>query len=131
MNIIRHIPMFLYLLIFSNIAAFSNILDVIIIEYQLISGAVLKFSVDHLLISIGVIGLYIEIFKSTRSTTTSIIDHALSMVVFVIFLIEFITVKSTGTASFLILTLMSMFDVVAGFTVSISSARRDIGIVRD
>jgi hypothetical protein len=52
------------------------------------------------------------------------------MLVFVIFLIEYITVKPLGTASFLILTIMSMTDVIAGFTVSISAARRDITVER-
>jgi hypothetical protein len=41
-------------------------------------------------------------------------------------LILFITVKEAGSASFLILTLMSLLDVLAGFLVSLASARRDI-----
>ena len=56
---------------------------------------------------------------------SSVIDHALSMAVFVIFLVEFLVVKGCGTSTFFILGLMSLVDVIAGFTVSIAGARRD------
>jgi hypothetical protein len=45
---------------------------------------------------------------------------------FVGFLIEFLVVKWVGIISFLILTVMSLFDVLVGFTVTISPARRNI-----
>jgi len=75
--------------------------------------------------------LYFEILKATRYSSGAIIDHALSMVVFVIFLVEFIVVPGAGTATFMILTLMALLDVVAGFTVTISTARRDIAFGGD
>jgi hypothetical protein len=46
---------------------------------------------------------------------------------FLAFLIIFLTVKDAGSSTFLILTLMSLLDVVGGFTVTISTARRDWG----
>jgi hypothetical protein len=33
-----------------------------------------------------------------------------------------------GSATFLILTLLALVDVIAGFTVSLATARRDISI---
>ena len=68
-----------------------------------------------------------EIFKATRTSMASVIDHTLSTLVFVAFIIEFVLVKGAGTSTFLILGLMSLFDVIAGFTVTIVAARRDIG----
>jgi hypothetical protein len=82
---------------------------------------------SDLLIILGVIFLYVEIFKSTRTGTTSIIEHGISMGTFLAFLIIFLTVKDAGSSTFLILTLMSLLDVVGGFTVTISTARRDWG----
>ncbi|MEO5345462.1 MAG: hypothetical protein H7834_03670 [Magnetococcus sp. YQC-9] len=98
-----------------------------VLSFLLSSGAQLTFTVADILIMLGVVSLYIEIFKATRSGTESIVDHLLSMVVFVCFLIEFLIFKPAGSTLFLTITLMSLLDVVAGFTVTISTARRDIG----
>ncbi|MBF0165584.1 MAG: hypothetical protein HQM01_13970 [Magnetococcales bacterium] len=98
-----------------------------LISVVLSSGAQLTFTVADILIMLGVVSLYVEIFKATRSGTESIVDHLLSMIVFVCFLIEFLIYKPAGTILFLTITLMSLLDVVAGFTVTISTARRDIG----
>lgn len=134
MKVFKYIPLFFYLLIIYNILIFSggdntqNILDLTLIEAQLISGAMFILDVNELLIIFGIISLCIEVFKSTRTSVVSVIDHSLSMLVFVAFLVEFIVVKNAGTSSFLILTLMALFDVVTGFTVTISSARRDLSV---
>jgi hypothetical protein len=39
-------------------------------------------------------------------------------------------VRQTGTTTFLMITAMAAIDVVAGFTVSIVAARRDLEIER-
>ena len=55
-------------------------------------------------------------------------DHALSMTLFVIALLEFLLVPACGTSVFLIVTALTLIDVIAGFAVSLSTARRDIAI---
>ncbi len=50
------------------------------------------------------------------------------MLLFVACLVEFIILPGFGTSVFLLLTLMCFIDVVAGFTVTISTARRDFGV---
>lgn len=92
------------------------------------SGATLTITWNILFILAGICILYLEILKSTRTSYLAVIDHLLSLVVFVIFLIEFIVLKEMGSATFLILTLLSLIDVIAGFTVTLSAARRDIAI---
>lgn len=81
---------------------------------------------SDIFVMFGVIILYFEILKATRYSRSTIIDHVGSMIVFVICLIEFIVVAGAGTSTFMILTMMSLLDVVAGFTVTIATARRDI-----
>jgi hypothetical protein len=56
------------------------------------------------------------------------VDHALSMALFIICLLEFIIIARFGNSTFFIITLICLLDVVAGFTVTISTARRDFGI---
>ena len=46
---------------------------------------------------------------------------------FVVALVELITVPRLGNGVFLVIVLTTLIDVIAGFTVTISSARRDFG----
>ncbi len=133
MKIIRNIPFFLYLLIAYNIIAFypndpetGTLFNQVLFEFKLMSEAIFVMDVNTLLIFIGLHALYFEILRSTRSSVSTIISHMLSLIVFIIFLVEFIVVKQAGTACFLILTFMSLLVIISGYTVSISSARRDI-----
>jgi hypothetical protein len=52
----------------------------------------------------------------------------LSTATFIIALIVFLLVQAFGTPAFLMLTLMALVDVVAGYTVSIFAARRDFSV---
>ena len=66
-------------------------------------------------------GSCIEGGKEVKGSSPSV-----PMFDFVGFLIELLVVKWVDTISFLILTVMSLFDVLVGFTVTIPSARRNI-----
>lgn len=81
---------------------------------------------SDLLLLFAAIMLYFELFKSTRTDTNAIVEHILSLLVFVVFLVSFLTIKPCGTSTFLLATLMSLIDVIAGFTITISTARRDL-----
>lgn len=133
MKYLRHIPFLAFLLVFYNFLAFSNpdqnsALNFVWLDTLLVSGAVLRMTISDLIIMLGVVSLYIEIYKSTTPTDYTILDHVLSMIVFVIFLIEFLVFPQVGQPAFLILTLMSFLDVIAGFTVTIVSARKDVSV---
>lgn len=94
------------------------------------SGAVFSLNPNEILILVALFLLFFEIFKSTRASDTSIVEHILSLFIFLIFLMEFIFWGRLTCASFLIVGCMSLLDVVAGFTISITAARRDIGIAK-
>lgn len=135
MKFIRYIPIFALPLILYNALVFSSQEELtVILNYDLfgpitlISGAVLVVDVKSLLLIISLFLLFLEIVKATRTSEAQIIDHAMSMLIFVIYLVEFIVVAKCGTMTFVILTAMSLTDVIAGFTVSLSTARRDIAI---
>jgi hypothetical protein len=128
----RAIPLFVLPLIAYNLLMLTGdvqtTLSSELFSVNLISGALWQFSVHDAFIVAGVLILYFEIFKSTRTGISSVLDHTLSTVVFVVFLVEFLTVAACGTSTFFILGLMAMIDVIAGFTVSIVAARRDFGV---
>ena len=95
------------------------------------SGTKLILTAGDVSILVGLVFLYFEILKSTRTGNSSILDHVLSLTLFVITLLEFLLSAVAGNAPFLIISLMMFVDVIAGFTVSISVARRDVGFSRD
>jgi O-antigen ligase len=86
-----------------------------------------RLTVGELIILAGISLLFLEIIKASRSRRAGV-DHALSMVLFVVALLEFLLVPACGTSGFLIITALALIDVIAGFAVSLSTARRDIAI---
>lgn len=133
MRLILSLPLFLYVLIAANVVMMSgpeeeSLLNVILFDFYLPSTRTVYITVSDSFILVSVFFLYIETFKATRTSVVSIIDHAVSLLVFVIFLIEFITVKRLGNPTFLIMTIASLMDVVMGFTVTISTAKRDFNM---
>ena len=101
-----------------------------IFKVTLPSSAIWEFGVRDLFLVLGLFLLYLEILKSTRTGRGQIIEHIVSMLIFVGCLLLFLLVRQTGTTTFLLITVMSAVDVIAGFTVSIVSARRDMEIER-
>lgn len=83
-------------------------------------------TLSDLLLLAGLVVLFIELLKSTTSRRTAIVNHALSMLLFVVCLVEFLLAPAFATSAFFLLTIMVLLDVLAGFIVTIVSARRDI-----
>lgn len=79
-----------------------------------------------LLLSIAV--LFMEILKSTSTGTATIMNHAFSMILFIVCLIAFLLHENFATSVFFIITIMALLDVLAGVVVTIVSARRDFGV---
>ena len=95
---------------------------------NMVSGAPWQFQLGHLMLTIGLVLLFVEILKATRVGSLSILDHLLSTVVLIIFLVEFLLVPAASTSVFFLLMLMTLIDVMAGFSVSIRSATRDVSL---
>ena len=99
-----------------------------IISLSMMSGAEWTMSLGDLLIVVALVLLFIEVLKATRTGPMSVIDHMLSMCVFIAFLVEFLLVRDAATQVFFILMVIAFIDVIAGFAVSIRSASRDVSI---
>jgi hypothetical protein len=83
-------------------------------------------SFGDLLILLSLILLFVELLKSTSTGTAAIFNHALSMLVFIICLVEFLLHPAFATSVFFIIMIMSLLDVLAGVVVTIIAARRDV-----
>ena len=81
-----------------------------------------------LVLLIAFIALFIEIVKSARISNIALFDHGLSILVFIICLVEFILVPQAATSLFFFIMFTALIDVVGGFSVGLSAARRDLGV---
>ncbi|WP_300527129.1 hypothetical protein [Maricaulis sp.] len=99
----------------------------VIFSLPMVNGE-LDLSKGDVLIILGMVMLFIELIKSAGSGTATILNHGLSMGVFVICMVLFLLVGNFGTAPFFLITLMALMDTVAGFVVTIVSARRDLAV---
>jgi hypothetical protein len=100
------------------------------VSLKMFSGDSWKFSFGDLLILVSLMLLFVEVVKATRTTANEIINHGLSLLVFVVALIEFITLKGFATSPFFFIMAMTLFDVIAGYTISIVAAEHDLGLGR-
>lgn len=95
---------------------------------HMVSGADWAMSASDLLIALAILLLAGEVIKSTRIGVRTIVDHSLSLVVFLGMLVEFLLVKQTATGTFFVLLVISFVDVIAGFAVTLRSAQRDLTV---
>ena len=100
----------------------------VIFSFNMMSGGVFSMTLGDLMVVIGLLFFFIEIVKSTRTSNASILDHLLSTFVFVAFLVEFLLVKGAAHSVFFILMVIALVDVLAGFSVSIRAAGRDVNL---
>ena len=95
---------------------------------RIISGGEWGIAFGDMLIALSILLLFVEILKSTRIGTRGIIDHMLSMLLFIGMVVEFLLVQQAATSTFFLIMVCSFVDVLGGFTVSVRTAQRDIGI---
>lgn len=98
---------------------------------NMIKGAEWVFTRGDFVILLTFLTLFIELIKSTWTGTASLVDHGLSMLIFIVALIEFLVVNAAATSVFFFIVLGAVIDVVAGFTIGIRVARRDLSIGAD
>ena len=95
---------------------------------QMYSGGQFDFSIGDAILLITLLMMFIEILKATRTGPISMLDHSLSMILFIICLLEFLMRPEAATAVFFLITVATLIDVIAGFIITISGARRDMGV---
>ena len=94
----------------------------------MISGVIWQLSGADALVLLSISLLFLEILKSTSTGTATIMNHAISMILFIVCLVEFLLHPNFATSAFFIIMVMTLLDVLAGVVVTIVSARRDFGV---
>ena len=95
---------------------------------HMVSGAVWTMSAGDMLVALAVLMLFGEMMKATRIGIRTVVDHALSLILFLGMLVEFLLVKQAATATFFLLLVVSFIDVLGGFAVTLRSAQRDLTV---
>lgn len=134
----RFFPLLLIAVIVYNILAFGTGLthhDVhgtlgSAVTIHMFSGDDWRYSIGDLLVTLSLVLLFIEIVKSTRTSSRQIVNHGLSMLTFVVALVEFIVLQGFATSTFFFILVMCLIDVVGGYTISIIAAEHDLGLGR-
>ena len=99
-----------------------------IAKIPMMSGGELAISSSDVIVAGSILILLIEMIKAARMSRRSIVDHLLSMLLFVGMLVEFLLVKQAASTTFLLLLVISFVDVVGGFAVSVRAAQRDVSV---
>lgn len=129
------IPLMIFPLIFYNVLVFGpfegsgvDMLSMEMFSISMLSGAQWTMLLGDVVIVTALVFLFFEVIKATRTGGWSVVDHLLSALVFIAFLVEFLLVTQAATEVFFILTVVAFIDLIAGFSVSIRSAGRDVSI---
>ena len=127
---LRSIPLLVIALILYNVIVFlfgtEALTNLALPEMSMLSGGVWRFTWGDFVILVTLFLLFIELVKATYTTTSSLVDHGLSMVVFIVCLVEFLMAPQAATSVFFLVMVAAGIDVVAGFTIGIRVAQRDL-----
>jgi len=126
-------PLLLVPLVVYNIVAFifglpDDIWTSPAATVHLMSGRDWALTWGDILLAFSVFLLWVEIIKSTRIGTRSVMDHILAIALFIGMVVEFLLVPRAANSTFFLLTTFALFDVVAGFIVGMRSAQSQIEI---
>ncbi len=124
-------PLLLISFAFYNIIAFlmpSLKWTAVAFSVHMVSGVDWTLTAGDLLITLTLLLLFGEVMKSTRIGVRTVIDHALSLILFLAMLVEFLLVKEAATGTFFLLLAISFVDVLGGFAVTLRSAQRDLTV---
>ena len=82
----------------------------------LYSGDQWAISISDIFLLLTLVLLFFETIKALRSATRGTVNHILAIATFLGAFAEFVTLKGFGTSTFFLITIMALFDVVAGYT---------------
>lgn len=97
-------------------------------DITMMSGVHWTLTVSDVFLALCLFVFLFEVMKATRISSRSIMDHILSLLLFVGALVEFLMVPQAATSPFALLVAIMLLDVIIGFSVSIRVAQRDVAL---
>jgi len=115
---------------FFIIGAELNPWEDLALRVDMISGASFSMTMGEALIVLSLGLLFIEILKAARTGVSTRADNLLSTLVLVFYLVEFLLVQRAASSTFFILMVVTLLDVVVGYSLSTRNASRNLTIER-
>ena len=128
MTALRALPLIAIVIALYNVTVIAMFmpLDWVVWRMALVSGAVWEMTLGDTLVALGIVLLFFEVLNAGAARAATLVNHTLSLGVFVFALVEFLLVPWCGTSTFFLLMLLALADVVSGYAVTIMVARRDV-----
>ena len=128
LKIFNYIPITSYIMLVYFLVAYIPSLGLEfwsreMLNFTMLSQTSFRLSWGGAFIISSLIALYIEISFSARSATNAIVNHVISLLLFIMGFALFLMVDKAATLEFLILVIIMLIDVAAGLTLSIRSAK--------
>ena len=98
-----------------------------LLRVPMASGGEWSVTLGDVVILSSLLILFVDLLKSTGSRHVALINHSLAMLLFIACLVEFLLFRAFATTAFFMVTLMVLLDVLAGFVMTIVTARREGG----
>lgn len=95
---------------------------------HLMSGGTWTMSLGDMLIVLAIILLFAEMMKSTRIGVRSVVDHGLSLLLFLVMIVEFLLVAQAASSTYFLLLVIGLVDVLGGFAVTLRTSQRDLTV---
>jgi hypothetical protein len=95
---------------------------------HMMSGGTWTMSLGDMLLVLAIILLFGEMMKSTRIGVRSVVDHGLSLLLFLVMIVEFLLVAQAATSTYFLLLVIGLVDVLGGFAVTLRSSQRDLTV---
>lgn len=123
-------PLFgVVLAVFMGLTFFPVDLTLPIVSVDLMSHAHLSMDGNDFFLAAAILFLFVELVRAANATHRYIVvKHIMSTLVFVAFVVLFIVHEDCGNATFLHLGLLSLVNVLAGWTITHRGALRDLSV---
>ena len=89
------------------------------------SGAHWPISLGDIMVSAGLVLLFIELLRPTENRHAAMINHGLSMVLFLLCCVGFLLLPAFTTTCFFLISVMVLLDAIAGFMGTIAALRHE------
>lgn len=102
--------------------------DNVVMTLGLFSDVDWPLTTGMLMIVAGLAILLVEILRATNIDRRAINNHIFSIIVLLIYVIEFVVIGEAGNSTFFILTMIALVDVLGGVVITIRLATRDFAV---
>lgn len=126
---LRNIPYTIVpLIIFNLVILFTEatVWNNELFSLPLFSGVDWPLRVGDLMVIAGLLALMGEVFRATSIAKNAVTNHLLSIIVLIVYVIEFVVVADAANSTFFILTIIALIDVLTGVVVTLRLATRDV-----